>query len=134
MPAPDHVTGLAPRSELQRFLDRSLPGPLALVMCDVVGLKEVNERAGFLAGDAMLRRAADRLRAAAPEAAIQARVGGDELAAVFVGPEAAVAAAAAVEELTAVAAPGIRATWSAALPEDDAGRFIERAYAALRRP
>ncbi|NDC63567.1 MAG: hypothetical protein EBZ59_06165, partial [Planctomycetia bacterium] len=47
---PDHVTGLETRGSLEAFLPRALrTAPLAAVICDVVGLKAVNDVRGFLA-------------------------------------------------------------------------------------
>ena len=90
----DHVTRLHSRGTLEAFFAgrRDAADDLALVMCDVVGLKEMNERDGFTAGDTCLRRAADRLRAVAAGADILARLGGDEFVAVFTGPGASAAA------------------------------------------
>ena len=47
----DHVTGLAPRAAFEAFLARAFGSDraLAVVICDVVGLKQVNEHEGFLA-------------------------------------------------------------------------------------
>ncbi len=62
----DHVTGLAPRGELERWFATlaGSPGGLAAVLADVVGLKEINRQSGFAAGDAGL----PALRAAATAA------------------------------------------------------------------
>jgi len=130
----DHVTGLEPRGELEAFLARhDAATPLAMVMCDVVGLKEINERDGFLAGDACLRRAADSLRAAAPDAAIRARLGGDELVAIFTGPAAATAANHVAAGLTATPEPRLRTAATVRQPGESNGAFIERLYATVRR-
>jgi len=136
MTVPDHVTGLATRGDLERALAAIVvPGGgarCAVVMCDVVGLKEVNEREGFLAGDAMLAGAARALRQATPGAEIVARLGGDELVAVFTGPVAAVTAARAAAELAAVTAPQLRTAAAIAEPADTPGTLIDRLYATLR--
>ncbi|MFM9025792.1 MAG: diguanylate cyclase domain-containing protein [Planctomycetaceae bacterium] len=135
MPDLDHVTGLEPRSRLHERLERLArgPGPLALVICDVVGLKVVNEREGFLAGDAVLRRAADRLRAAAAGADLAARLGGDELVAVFIGPDGPAAAGRAATVLAASGDPPLRVAAVTAEPNEPPGPLIERLYAAMRR-
>ena len=130
----DHVTGLEPRSELEEFLARcDGAAALAMVMCDVVGLKEINERDGFLAGDACLRRVADCLRAAAPDATIRARLGGDELVAVFTGPSAAAAANRVAAGLSAASQPNLRTAATVRQPGESNGAFIERLYATVRR-
>ncbi len=132
MPEPDHVTGLATRSELHRVLEAE-QGVVAVVICDVVGLKAVNERDGFLAGDAMLRQAAERLRQASVDAALVARLGGDELVAIFGGGQAVADAEAVAAVVAGPGAPGMRAAAVAAIAAEPAGSLIERAYAAMRR-
>jgi len=131
----DHVTGLATRGELQAALERmtSDSEPFALAICDVVGLKDVNERDGFLAGDATLRRVADRLREAAAGAALVARLGGDELVAVFTGPGATAAANRAAAALAAAGSPPLRAAAVAAMPGESPGPIVERLYTTMRR-
>ncbi len=132
MPELDHVTGLATRSELHRVLEAE-QGVVAVVICDVVGLKAVNERDGFLAGDAMLRQAAERLRQASVDAALVARLGGDELVAIFGGGQAVADAEAVAAVVAGPGAPGMRAAAVAAIAAEPAGSLIERAYAAMRR-
>ena len=154
MPDVDFVTGLASRATFAALLGRACAGEgpggefsggefpgddsagdasLAAVVCDVVGLKAVNERDGFAAGDACLRAAADRLRDAARGARLTARLGGDELIAVFLGPEAAALARAAARSLAARGAPPLRAAAGARMPDEGPGPFIDRLYASLRR-
>ncbi len=88
----DALTGLASRAVFQgRFLDApaASPGfaPLgALILFDVDGFKQVNDRFGHAAGDACLRVVAERLLAGFPDAPMIARIGGDEFA-VLVGAE-----------------------------------------------
>jgi diguanylate cyclase (GGDEF)-like protein len=131
----DHVTGLALRSELQTRLERlsADAGTFALVICDVVGLKGVNEREGFLAGDACLRRAADRLRAATAAADLVARLGGDELVGVFVGPEASVEAGRAASVLAGPGTPPLRAAAVNAVDGEGLGPLVDRLYATMRQ-
>ena len=132
MPELDHVTGLATRGELHCVLEAEQE-MVAVVICDVVGLKAVNERDGFLAGDAVLRRAAERLRRAASGATLVARLGGDELVAIFVGLQALADAEAVAASVAGPGAPGMRAAALAAIAAEPAGLLIERAYAAMRR-
>jgi diguanylate cyclase (GGDEF)-like protein len=137
MTPPDHVTGLAPRGDLQRLLESLLvpggPRPVAVAICDVVALKGVNEREGFLAGDAVLASAAAALRAAATDAILLARLGGDELVAVFTGPTAPAAASRAAASLVAKEAPRLHVAAVIAEPEDVPGSLIDRLYATMRR-
>jgi len=133
-PPPDHVTGLAPRGTLEAFLDtHDVSTPLAVVLCDVVGLKATNDRDGFTAGDAVLRRAADRLRGAATEATLLARLGGDECMAVFTGPDAATTAERARSILAGPGDPPLRAAAGECLPQESIAAFVDRLYAILRR-
>jgi diguanylate cyclase (GGDEF)-like protein/PAS domain S-box-containing protein len=82
----DALTGLANRAIFQeRFLDRPTAAPElaplgALLLFDVDGFKQVNDRHGHPAGDACLREIARRLAAAFGDALMVARIGGDEFA------------------------------------------------------
>jgi diguanylate cyclase (GGDEF)-like protein/PAS domain S-box-containing protein len=81
----DPLTGLSNRSMFQsRFLDGK-PGDFgcalaALVLLDVDGFKQINDRFGHAAGDACLETIGRRLSLGAPEALLAARIGGDEFA------------------------------------------------------
>jgi diguanylate cyclase (GGDEF)-like protein len=59
--------------------DRSL----ALIVFDLDDFKEVNDRIGHLAGDAVLAEAAERVREVVRSADIACRVGGDEFAVIL---------------------------------------------------
>jgi len=135
VPDVDFVTGLASRAAFEALLDgvRAEHDALAAVICDVVGLKVVNERDGFAAGDACLRSAADRLRTAATGATLTARLGGDELVAVFLGPEADGVARHTARVLAMHGTPALRSAADARRPDEAAGPFIDRLYASLRR-
>lgn len=82
----DALTGLASRSMFQsRFLNASAAAravfPVAaLVLFDVDGFKQINDESGHAAGDACLDAVARRLTACFPDAAMIARIGGDEFA------------------------------------------------------
>jgi diguanylate cyclase (GGDEF)-like protein len=136
MPDADHVTGFASRGTLEAFLEGRLTSVhgLAVTICDVVGLKQVNEQENFLAGDAVLRNAADRLRNAAAGADLLARLGGDELVAVFTGPEAAARASATAKLLAnGSASPPLRAGMLVAQADDTRAALLNRLYATVRR-
>lgn len=82
----DALTGLASRALFQsRFLDAPAGGagiaPLgALILFDMDGFKQVNDRFGHAAGDACLRVVSERLTTAFPDAPMISRIGGDEFA------------------------------------------------------
>ena len=89
----DQLTGLANRHELYRVLDEIFERPplerldTALIMCDVDGLKVVNDTQGHQAGDRLLADAAAALRGAIrdPERTTVCRIGGDEFCMVIDG-------------------------------------------------
>jgi diguanylate cyclase (GGDEF)-like protein len=82
----DSLTGLHNRryfyETLAREVDRAqrYQRLLSLVIIDVDGFKEINDRIGHLAGDAVLAEIADRIRQVVRSADIPCRVGGDEFA------------------------------------------------------
>jgi diguanylate cyclase (GGDEF)-like protein len=82
----DSLTGLHNRryfhETLAREIDRAqrYQRRLSLVIVDVDGFKEINDRIGHLAGDAVLAEIADRIRQVVRSADIPCRVGGDEFA------------------------------------------------------
>lgn len=80
----DELTQLANRAEFHRVLDarlreaRALNGDVAVLLIDLDGFKGVNDAFGHAAGDAVLRRVADRLRVYRNDGSFPARLGGDE--------------------------------------------------------
>ena len=80
----DGLTGLANRRAWDRFVDqeearcRRFGHPAAVLIVDLDELKVVNDRQGHAAGDDLLRRAADTLRASCRASDLAARLGGDE--------------------------------------------------------
>jgi diguanylate cyclase (GGDEF)-like protein/putative nucleotidyltransferase with HDIG domain len=85
----DALTGLLNRRGFRELLDLELErarrsaAPMALVIGDVDHFKEVNDRLGHPAGDAALRRVADRLAHGMRQIDAAARVGGEEFALVL---------------------------------------------------
>lgn len=79
----DHLTGLYNRNyfeeEMRRF-DSGRHNPVGIIMCDVDGLKLVNDTMGHETGDALLVAAAGLLRKCLRENDVVARIGGDEFA------------------------------------------------------
>jgi diguanylate cyclase (GGDEF)-like protein len=107
----DPLTGLANRRAIEEQLDFLLGGrgsrrrPLTLLLCDVDGLKDINDAHGHYAGDRALCRVAEALDAAAApaSAALVGRLAGDEFCVVLEGADPSVAtdvATATLERLT----------------------------------
>src|SRR3984957_2506392 len=80
----DQLTGVSLRSvglgEIEREIERArrTRSPLVLAFVDVNNLKTLNDTAGHIAGDALLRRVADALRLKLRPYDIIVRFGGDE--------------------------------------------------------
>ena len=89
----DQLTGLSNRHELYRVLDQIFERPAlersdtALIMCDVDGLKVINDTQGHHAGDRLLIDAAAALRGAVRDTdrTTVCRIGGDEFCLVIDG-------------------------------------------------
>jgi diguanylate cyclase (GGDEF)-like protein len=62
---------------------RDAAQPLALVLCDLMSFKSVNDRYGYLVGDNLLRALAREFRLCLREGDAIARTGGDEFAVLF---------------------------------------------------
>ncbi|MBL8514103.1 MAG: diguanylate cyclase [Betaproteobacteria bacterium] len=87
----DELTGVFNRA----YLDATLPGlltlslqsatPLALVMIDLDHFKDVNDRHGHAAGDAVLRRFGAHARAALRGSDLVSRYGGEEFCIALIG-------------------------------------------------
>jgi diguanylate cyclase (GGDEF)-like protein/PAS domain S-box-containing protein len=80
----DDLTGLWNRRGLYGLLNAALAAPadpassVAVVLGDLDGFKDVNDRAGHAAGDAVLRALAGRLQGAIRDGDAVGRIGGDE--------------------------------------------------------
>lgn len=80
----DQLTGLPNRSALTERLHDALAAArrrqssVSLLYCDLDGFKDVNDRHGHLAGDAVLKVVAERLLTATRAGDTVARMGGDE--------------------------------------------------------
>ncbi|MGW4947566.1 diguanylate cyclase domain-containing protein [Actinoplanes sp. NPDC004185] len=81
----DALTGLANRVLFGRRLAATVGGGVALLHIDLDGFKPINDTYGHHAGDAVLVRVAECLRAALPATAVAARLGGDEFAVLLPG-------------------------------------------------
>src|SRR5690606_35917589 len=79
--------------------------PLALLVLDLDGFKEINDSLGHHAGDRVLQVVAARLRAALRESDTVARLGGDEFAVLLPNTDAAGAELAAQKILQEIELP-----------------------------
>ena len=103
----DPATGLANRRELMRSLGEALEQNAggAYLVLDLDHFKRVNDLYGHLAGDKVLLRLAETLRATAPSDACCARTGGDEFAVLLPTTDDATAEKIAKAVQAGVAAP-----------------------------
>ena len=85
----DALTGLHNRRFFHETLSREVARAhrydrkLALIVFDLDDFKEINDKIGHLAGDAVLAEAAERVRDVVRSADIACRVGGDEFAVIL---------------------------------------------------
>jgi diguanylate cyclase (GGDEF)-like protein len=90
----DVLTGLHNRAYFQETLlrlQRMEAAPVSVIVADLNNLKYVNDNFGHEAGDKLLRRAAEVLKAGCPANAIIARIGGDEFVLLLPDADATVA-------------------------------------------
>ena len=85
----DALTGIANRGAVTEQFESLLAQtqaeqrPLAVLLIDIDHFKRINDHHGHLAGDAVLREAAQRMRAALPDTARFGRWGGEEFIAIL---------------------------------------------------
>jgi diguanylate cyclase (GGDEF)-like protein len=118
----DNLTGLLNRAHFEERLATELMRsarhhrPLALAIIDVDQFKRVNDTAGHLAGDEVLREVAVRLTRTVRRTDLCARFGGDEFALAFIDTSVADAAAKLEEIRRTVSATPMRSSRSRARP------------------
>ena len=89
--ATDYMTGLPNARSLFLHLDAELArcrrtgSPLVVLVCDLNGFKQINDRFGHLEGNRLLRIVADKLKESCREYDYVARMGGDEFVLVLPG-------------------------------------------------
>jgi diguanylate cyclase len=102
----DELTGLPNRRALYERLRRgTADGPLALLLIDLDGFKEVNDSLGHNAGDLLLRKIGPRLRDALRDEDLLARLGGDEFGFLLDGADVSAAVAVASRIRSALERP-----------------------------
>jgi len=77
----DVMTGVYNRTyfeDILRELELERRDPISVIVADLNGLKQVNDTMGHQAGDELIRRAAEVLRASGNPGDVVARIGGDE--------------------------------------------------------
>jgi diguanylate cyclase (GGDEF)-like protein len=143
----DALTGLHNRRFFHETLSREVARAhrysrnLALIVFDLDDFKEVNDRIGHLAGDAVLAEAAERVRDVVRSADIACRVGGDEFAVIL--PESSlddadqlyrrIQAAVSARPIGQVGKLHLSAGVAELRSDDDSKSFFERADEALYR-
>ncbi len=141
--ATDPLTGCLNR---RAFVDLVRDGladedPVEVVILDLDGFKQVNDRWGHAAGDELLREVAAAVSGAAGPSGRTARLGGDEFAVLAAATATRPAGSDQLGPLleqavrAAVGAQGVGASvgssWSE--PDDDTGRLLARADTAMYR-
>ncbi|BCJ58355.1 putative bifunctional diguanylate cyclase/phosphodiesterase [Micromonospora endophytica] len=83
----DQLTGLPNRLAFTRRLRAALHGakPVAVLLLDLDGFKQVNDRFGHTTGDTLLTGLSRRMRRAVADDGMIARIGGDEFAVLVTG-------------------------------------------------
>jgi diguanylate cyclase (GGDEF)-like protein len=92
----DALTGLPNRGRLAAYADDRAGRPLAVLLLDLNGFKQVNDTYGHAAGDLLLHEVGTRLTATLGEDGMAGRLGGDEFLVLLPEADTAVVARAVV--------------------------------------
>jgi diguanylate cyclase (GGDEF)-like protein len=103
----DDLTRLPNRRALRSRIDAAFGtgAPIALMVLDLDGFKEINDTLGHSTGDHILEQVGRRIRAAVPPHALVARLGGDEFGVLIRGADVAEMTEAAHEVVAALSRP-----------------------------
>ncbi|SFI36821.1 diguanylate cyclase [Albimonas pacifica] len=141
MAVTDPLTGLFNRRYAETHLAAMIAQcaaagqPLSLMLLDLDRFKQINDRHGHPAGDAVLRGFAARLRAAVRGVDLVARIGGEEFCVALPGADAAEARGVAERVRAAVAAEPFPAPEGPPVPVTvSIGVAVAQAGAAAREP
>ena len=134
----DALTGLGNRALFVRLAEEALPRAgreAAVLLCDMDGLKAVNDSEGHAAGDARLRLTADVLAGACAEGESAHRLGGDEFAVLVTAGGGTRAAQLAADIEAALHRAGASASigWAAARADATVDELLDRADAGMYR-
>jgi diguanylate cyclase (GGDEF)-like protein len=107
----DPLTSLGNRRRLDQELRRLCSGdlPFAVVVLDLDGFKEINDRLGHDVGDTVLEQVATRLQANRREDDVVTRLGGDEFVLLLPGVSDRMTARAVVDRIAAAVAEPLHA-------------------------
>jgi diguanylate cyclase (GGDEF)-like protein len=101
----DALTGLPNRGRLAAYADDRSGRPLAVLLLDLNGFKQVNDTYGHAAGDLLLHEVGARLTATLPEDGMAGRLGGDEFLVLLPDADTAAVARAVVRIREAIRQP-----------------------------
>jgi diguanylate cyclase (GGDEF)-like protein len=139
----DPLTGLANRRAIEDRLAEHERGPRSVLFIDFDGLKSVNEKVSYEAGDAVIRAVGEALRLSESPDWLPGRLGGDEFVVFLPGTGVegvrteALALAARLEELSVpeAATPHFRGAsvgWASAGPSERNDALLRRAASEMR--
>jgi diguanylate cyclase (GGDEF)-like protein len=134
----DALTGLGNRGRFVGCVERALrdaAGDIAILLCDMDGLKALNDAEGHAAGDARLRLTADVLAGACADGESAHRLGGDEFAVLVPagGAERAAHLAGEIDDTLRAAGAGASIGWAAGRAHATIDELLDRADAGMYR-
>ena len=76
----DALTGIANRTSFYKIIEnfKKINSGVTVLVCDIDGLKAINDQYGHFIGDKIIRQAANLLESCCPELSYLFRMGGDE--------------------------------------------------------